>query len=188
MQSIHDQEVKVRYHVAKLALFNVRFIHRLQNDPNTQSIIEDEAKKNGMENPPSLLNQSTFLQFSYICLVWLWEAAKNAKLGDDLLKEFSKSANLRSLTLPDKAQIKGEREIKTWKDVIRLLRNALAHGNIKTYEDSFRFSDINRHNNAEKDFTTLTLSWKDLAIISETVIHCLTPLIYPSSQHSGRKD
>jgi len=179
-----SQDARDRYHFAKLALFNSRLLGRLQREEDgsvVQSIIEEEAKRNGMMVTPSLLHQATFLQFSYICLVWLWESAKDANLETALLEEFPKVAKRLKINLPDNYQISGEREVKDWRAVIRLLRNALGHGNVKATDDSFEFSDKNTHGSrSEKAPTTLIVSWEQLAQISEAVIYSLTPVLWPN--------
>jgi len=178
-----SQDARDRYHFAKLALFNARILGRFQEEDGgvVRSIIEEEARRNGMIETPSLLHQATFLQFSYLCLVWLWESAKSAQLENALLDEFSKVAERQNMQLPDSSQIVGERELKTWLAVIRLLRNALGHGRVKTTDASFEFSDQNTYGkNPEKAATTLTVSWMQLAQISEAVIHSLTPVLWPN--------
>lgn len=179
-----SQDARDRYHFAKLALFNARLLGRFQSEEDgsvVRSIIEEEARRNGMEKTPSLLHQATFLQFSYLCLVWLWESAKSAKLETALLKEFPIVAARQKIQLPDCNQIVGEREVKDWHAVIRLLRNALGHGRVKATDDSFEFSDQNTYGkNPEKAPTTLTISWMQLAQISEAVIHSLTPVLWPN--------
>jgi hypothetical protein len=178
-----NQDTKDRYHFAKLELFNFRLLGRLQNASDVcevNNLIVDEAKSNGMGETPSLLHQATFLQFSYICVVWLWESAKNAGLEGDLFKEFSAVADRLCLKLPEANQIVGERKVEDWKSVIRLIRNALGHGRVKATDTSFQFSDQNTYGrNSEKAVTTLTISWEYLAKISEAVIHSLTPVLYP---------
>ncbi len=85
------------------------------------------------------------------------------------------------MQLPDSDQIVGEREVKDWRAVIRLLRNALGHGRVKATDDSFEFSDQNTYGiNPEQAPTTLTVSWKQLGQISEAVIHSLTPVLWPN--------
>jgi len=179
-----SQDARDRYHFAKLALFNARLLGRFQSEEGgsvVRGIIEEEAKRNGMMETPSLVHQATFLQFSYICLVWLWESAKNAKLEIALLEEFPKVAERLKMDLPDNRQIVGEREVKDWRDVIRLLRNALGHGHVKATDTSFEFSDQNTYGrNPEKAPTTLIVSWGQLAQISEAVIHSLTPVLWPN--------
>lgn len=179
-----SQDARDRYHFAKLALFNSRLLGRLQSEKDgsvVRSIIEEEAKRNGMMATPSLVHQATFLQFSYICLVWLWESAKNANLEAALLEEFPKVAGRLEINLPENSQIVGDREVKDWRAVIRLLRNALAHGHVKATDASFEFSDQNTNRrNSEKAPTTLIVSWVQLAQISEAVIHSLTPVLWPN--------
>ena len=178
-----NQDARDRYHFAKLALFNVRLLDRLQStkdDSPIRDIIKDEACRNGMSEVPSLLHQATFLQFSYVCLVWLWESAKNANIEGALLKEFPAVAERLTLTFPTERQIKGERKVEDWRSVIRLLRNALGHGRVKASDSSFEFSDQNTYGtHPEKAPTTLTISWGQLSKISEAVIHSLTPVLLP---------
>ncbi len=174
---------KERYHFAKLALFNIRLLNKFQQandeDPIKQVIIS-EAKANGMAEVPSLLNQGTFLQFSYLCLVWLWETAKDEGLEDKVIDNFKKISKEYNIPFPESSQIKGERKVEDWKSVIRLLSNAIGHGRIEVSDSSFTFSDQNRHSKPpEAAPTDLTLNWEQLAVISETVIHSLTPILWP---------
>jgi len=184
MQPNQDSlNARQRYHIAKLALFNIRLLERFQEEGSdvVRDIILEVAKKNEMKETPSLLHQATFLQFSYICLVWLWESAKSAKLETALLDEFPKVAERNALKLPNRCQISGERKIEDWLDVIRLLRNALGHGRVKATDTTFEFSDQNIHGRCpEKEATTLTVSWEQLVQISEAVIHSLTPVLWPN--------
>ncbi|OIQ82477.1 hypothetical protein GALL_357330 [mine drainage metagenome] len=186
-----DQDARDRYHFAKLALFNVRLLGRLQSAGDgsiVKNIIEDVARNNGMMETPSLLHQATFLQFSYICLVWLWESAKGAKLETNLLAEFPSVATRLSLNLPEATQVAGEREVKDWPAVIRLLRNALGHGRVKAIDNLFEFSDQNTYGrNPESAATTITISWEHLAKISEAVIHSLTPVLWPNQPNPALK-
>jgi len=182
MQPIQD--ARDRYHFAKLALFNARLLGRLQTEGHgsaVRNIIDEEARRNGMLETPSLLHQATFLQFSYVCFVWLWESAKNAKLEKALLEEFPKVTERLKIDFPDNHQIVGEREVKDWHAVIRLMRNALGHGRVKAHDDSFEFSDQNTHGKKPEEApTTLKVSWVQLAQLSEAVIHSLTPVLWPN--------
>ncbi len=177
------KKAKERYHFAKLALFNIRLLNRFQqakDDDPAKQVIVNEARANGMTELPSLLNQGTFLQFSYICLVWLWETAKNEGIEDKVIDNFEKISKEYNIIFPDASQIRGERKIEDWKSVIGLLRNAIGHGRVEVTDSSFTFSDQNRHSKPpEAHPTDLTLSWEQLAVISETVIHSLTPILWP---------
>ena len=170
---------KERYHFAKLALFNVRLMNSLQKSGGAVSkIIAKESQKNGMTEVPNLLHQGTFLQFSYTCLVWLWESAKIEGIEGELLKQLPVVTKNLNLQFPVK--IDGEREVKDWKSIIRLVRNALGHGRVETTETHFIFTDQNTYGkNKEQNPTKLTLTWEDTAKLSEAIIHSLSPILWP---------
>ena len=177
------KKTKESYHFAKLALFNIRLLNKFQqatdDDPMKKAIV-NEAKASGMTEVPSLLNQGTFLQFSYMCLVWLWETAKVEGIEDKVIGNFEKISKEYNIAFPDSSQIKGERKIENWKEVIGLLRNALGHGRVEVSDSSLTFSDQNKHSKPlEVAPADLTLKWEQLAVISETVIHSLTPILWP---------
>lgn len=176
----HDS-AKERYHYAKLALFNVRLLNSLQNSGQpVADIISKVAEENGMNETPNLLHQGTFLQFAYTCLVWLWESSKIEKFEEKLLNELPDVADRFGLQLPCETKISGERRIKDWKAVLRLVRNALGHGRVETTESSFLFSDQNTYgNNPERAPTVLTLSWEEVGKLSEVVIHSISPILWP---------
>ncbi|MBS3975578.1 MAG: hypothetical protein KGZ75_02430 [Syntrophomonadaceae bacterium] len=170
-----------RYHIAKLSLFNVRLLAALQQDKGKEinALVTYEASANGFKVMPSLLHQGTFLQFAYVCLVWLWESAKLAGLEHELLEEFPKVTERYGVKFPSPEQIQGNRNLYYWKDVLKLLRNALSHGKVDINEDVFLFFDQNtRSRTPEPERTTLSLSWEQLAKISESCIHALTPALY----------
>jgi len=172
---------KERYHFAKLALFNVRLMRSLQEaGPPVSEIITREAQTNGMQDAPSLLHQGTFLQFSYTCLVWLWESAKIEKLEDALLNELPAVAAKLDLLLPK--AVNGERKVDDWKSVVRLIRNALGHGRVEASETHFIFADQNTYRKPkELNPTYLSLTWPETLKLSEAIIHSLTPILWPES-------
>ena len=164
-----SNSAKDRYHFAKLSLFNIRLMNELQNYGSPVSdVIDRVAKQNGMNEAPSLLHQGAFLQFAYTCLVWLWESAKMEKFDKELIKIFPEVAERLHFELPSEDKIKGERPIKNWEEVIRLVRNALGHGRVEVTETEFVFSDQNKYGK-EKAPTTLKLSWEEVSKLSETV-------------------
>lgn len=130
-----------------------------------------------MDERPSLLNQTIFLQFAYTTLVWLWESAKKYRIDDALLTNFGEFATQNSLTFPESGQFSGERKVREWKDVIRLLRNAISHGKVEMAEHSFKLEDFDQRK--ESAPTSITMSWEELGRISEGVIFAMTPLIWP---------
>ena len=97
-----------------------------------------------------------------------------------MIGNFEKISKEYKISFPDTSHIKGERKVEDWKSVIGLLKNALGHGRVEVTDSSFTFSDQNRHATPpESAPTDLTLSWEQLAVISETVIHSLTPILWP---------
>lgn len=174
---------KDRYHFSKLALFNIRLLSKLQSSgTDISNIIAQEALDNGMSEVPSLLHQGSFLQFSYTCIVWLWEVAKKGNYEDKLLVEFADVSQKFNLSLPDHSKINGERNLDNWKSVIRLMRNALGHGNVEATDEHFLFLDQNVYGRYKEDNpTTLTLTWEELGKISECIIHSFSPLLWPET-------
>jgi hypothetical protein len=170
---------KERYHIAKLALFNVRLMDTLQNAGTpVAEIVAKESVENGMNEVPSLLHQGTFLQFSYTCLVWLWESAKIEGIECKLLDQLPVVAERLNLQLPK--DLEGERRVQDWKSVIRLVRNALGHGRVEISDTQFIFADQNTYGkNKEQNPTKLRLTWEEIAKLSEAIIHSLTPILWP---------
>lgn len=182
--SVAATSAKERYHIAKLALFNIRLLHRIQISSNSEVrvLVEGEASKNGFNASPPLLHQATYLQFAYICLVWLLESAKQEGLENALLAELPNAIATLSqdVTLPSPNRVQGCRVLSDWAAVLRLLRNALSHGRVEATEKEFIFSDQNtRGQNAEPTPTFLTITWAELGVISEACIHALTPSLWP---------
>jgi len=181
-QMSKSNSAKNRYHFAKLSLFNIRLMSELQNCGSPISnVIDRVAKQNGMNETPSLLHQGAFLQFAYTCLIWLWESAKREKFDEELMKIFPEVATRLKLNLSCKDKIQGERPVNDWKAVVRLVRNALGHGRVEVTETEFIFSDKNTFNNKEQAPTTLKLSWEEVGKLSETVIHSVSPILWPDT-------
>ncbi len=182
MSQAFPTKLQEHYHFAKLALFQFRVLARLQaaigSNEALDNLIECEAHRNNMSERPSLINQSSFLQFAYITLVWLWEAA-GTEGQDGLLEEFERIAIRKNLKLPGRGQVHGDRQVGNWRAIIRLLRNAISHGKVVVSASLFRFEDINP--GSEKSPTSLELSWADLAQISETMLFAMTPVVYPQT-------
>jgi len=173
-------DAKERYHFAKLALFNVRFLDVLERQNSMiPPFIASEAKKNGFSDSPSLMNQVTFLQFAYVCIVWLWESAERTNYKEKLIERFPGTTSKDKPNLPTKDQIKGKRALNDWESVLRFLRNALSHGRVKVTDDFFFiFSEQGRN---ESVGTELKLSGEQLGRISEAVIHSFTLLLWPTN-------
>jgi hypothetical protein len=167
------------FQIAKLALFNVKLLNELEKIEHEElkSLIKDVYEKLSIDEKPALINQSTYLQFAYVTLVWLWESI-NIKDKDDFFIKLKARANKRELAFPDASQISGERSISDWKMLVSLLRNALSQGSVEIKEDAFIFSDQKKFGKRKEIVpTTVNISAVELANISETVFWTLNEII-----------
>ena len=172
------------FQIAKLALFNVKLLNELENigHDDLKNLIKDVHERLSIEEEPTLINQSTYLQFSYVTLVWLWESI-NIKDKDDFFIKLKARATKRELAFPDASQISGERVISDWKMLVSLIRNALSQGSVEITADAFIFLDQKKFGKRKEIVpTTLTLSATELANITETVFWTLNEIIAPTSK------
>jgi len=172
------------FQIAKLALFNVKLLNELENKGHEElkNLIKDVYEKLSIEEKPALINQSTYLQFAYVTLVWLWESI-NIKDKDDFFIKLKARANKRELAFPDASQISGERVILDWKMLVSLLRNALSQGSVEITDDAFIFLDQKKFGKRKEIVpTTITMSAAELANISETVFWTINEIIAPTSK------
>ena len=83
-QNENQNELRDSFHFAKLAQTNIRFLNDIQNSNSgdVASLVEHRTREDNVVNGSFLfLHQAAFLQFAYICLVWLWERAKTSEIG-----------------------------------------------------------------------------------------------------------
>jgi hypothetical protein len=172
------------FQIAKLALFNVKLLNELENigHDDLKNLIKDVHERLSIEEEPTLINQSTYLQFSYVTLVWLWESI-NIKDKDDFFIKLKARATKRELAFPDASQISGERVISDWKMLVSLIRNALSQGSVEITADAFIFLDQKKFGKRKEIVpTTLTISAIELANITETVFWTLNEIIALTSK------
>jgi hypothetical protein len=172
------------FQIAKLALFNVKLLNELENigHEELKNLIKDVHEKLSIEEKPALINQSTYLQFAYVTLVWLWESI-NIKDKDDFFIKLKARANKRELAFLDASQISGERVMSDWKMLVSLIRNALSQGSVEITDDAFIFSDQKKFGKRKEIVpTTITMSAAELTNISETVFWTINEIIVPTSK------
>ena len=172
------------FQIAKLALFNLKLLNELENleHQELKSLIKDIYEKLSIIEKPTLINQSTYLQFAYVTLVWLWESI-NIKDKDDFFIKLKARANKRELAFPDASQINGERVISDWKMLVSLIRNALSQGSVEITDDAFIFSDQKKFGKRKEIVpTTITMSAAELTNISETLFWTINEIIVPTSK------
>jgi len=165
---------KEAFHFSKLALFQVRLLNDLEhmrgNNKALQKAIERCAEGNNLTLPVPLFNQSTFLSFAYIALVWLREHA--ARMED---QDFADRVAERYQF--DDLEAVGERDVQTPEQYLRLVRNAISHGRVDVDDNHFILSDINpRRENAP---TSVKLTWEQLGKLSEAALFATNDFIYP---------
>ena len=125
-----------------------------------------------MRSPVPLVNQATFVQIAYLSLVWLWESVKKDEDQQDaVLEDVGTRFNHGDVGWV------GERKKDGIGSVLRLVRNALAHGRVTLDGQSFVFEDQDKRAR-EKAPTAATLSWEQVARLSEAVIFALSGVLY----------
>lgn len=180
-ENIHLDAVRECYHVARLALFNTRLLNSLEGSPDAEvrQLIDSEIESNGLRPPVSLLHQATFLSMAYICLVWLTEAMRKHLGQDNFDCDLEGAFRRRGVELPSRDRIEGPRELRDWPAVLRLVRNALSHGNVEIADGYFEFTDQNKRRKRDEPVPTkLCLTWEELGKLSEVYIHAQSPVLW----------
>ena len=139
--TLKNKSSREAFHFAKLALTNVRLLGDLEKARATsteiQSIVNKRMQNDSLLPPFSLLHQATFLQFSYICLVWLWEQSKQDKTNDKIANLAGERFCFSSLM----ERVDGPRKVRNNREILRLMRNAISHGHVVVEETGFVFKD-----------------------------------------------
>jgi hypothetical protein len=173
-----ERTLRGDFHIAKLALFNARLMNELgrSTEPSVQDLLRNEWRTNGLSGDLVPVNQSTFMQMSYVCLVWLWESIKQeGKQSDVLNGVFDK----RRIPLPHVVLGSGAKEW-TGEVYLRRLRNALSHGHVEVNNHCYRF--IDRNPKKQNDSCEFQLTWEELGTLTEAVLFTVSDLLYPKSE------
>jgi hypothetical protein len=168
---------KNAFYVSKLALFNVHLLDDFENvcsvKPDIEEIIICRSKKDNIRLPINLLHQATFLQFAYICLVWLWEQNKTEY-------KIVSGAVEKRFQFDKTCKVSGPRELCSTEDYLRLMRNAISHAKVEVEGDYFYFSDINKRDKETKN-TIIRLTWEQVGQLSESVLFAINDKIYKNA-------
>jgi hypothetical protein len=175
-------EAREAFHVAKLALTNVRLLSDVEQARETSTdiaeLVEARIRADELNSPVPLLHQASFLQFAYICLVWLWERAladgERAYVAEGVCRRFDVAPLLEKKT--------GPRGVTSAADVLRLVRNAISHARVKADDNAFDFTD---QSPKEEGPTCLTLTWQELGALSEAVLFTMNELLWPAEPTPG---
>ncbi len=172
-----QNEARDAFHVAKLALTNIRLLHDIQQARDTSCEVADlvkaRLKMDQLRPPVSLLHQASFLQFAYVCLVWLWERSKADHVEDEVVRRAKNRFEFASAI----GTVTGPRDVSSAKDVLRLMRNAISHARVRTEDNTFVFED----GSIREGFTSLSLTWSELGEVSEAVLFAVNDILCPRS-------
>lgn len=102
-----------------------------------------------------------------------------------MLEQLAVTVDEMGLSIEKDLQVDGEREVSDWNNVIRLIRNAISHGRMEFEQEQVICSDKSRN---ECHQTEIRLTWESLAKLSESVLHALSPILWPEvPKHTYRK-
>ena len=169
-----------RFHIVKLAMFNAEVLASVQQEAETNAsgvcrkIIEHSATSNvhAASSAPNTINQSLFFGMAYLSLVWLWES-----LSEDERNKAIKSDRMNGVW--DGVEARGPRNVELPWQKLRLIRNALSHGNV-SIDDNFIFSfwDQNSRDKNETAATFLMMSSEHLGGLVNSFYYACSDVIY----------
>lgn len=162
--------------IANLYELNTFFLNALQkniNNGNHKDLLDlynqCESKyygDNTSNTQINLLHQGVFIGGGYLALVLVWEKIKDLGLESDFIIELEQKFDFNQI-----AKTKGPRVLDLTKEKIRLIRNAVSHGNIIT-GDPLQFYDQNKYKNAENEPTFIKIGFKDFGKLFSDIISC----------------
>jgi hypothetical protein len=169
---------------AKNALFMIRLLNRLEQERNTNTIVDtiisDVERANGYKDRCPLINQTTFLAFAYTSLVYLKEdffrpKTKAAQAISPRMKEFLRNINPSIERGKQASPIGPDHPI----EFLRRTRNALAHSRVEIAADVFVLHDKSHQRNKGDDWVQISLSWADLGRLMEEVVFAVSDYLTP---------
>ena len=168
---------------AKNALLLMRQLARLDEERGSNSrldeIMAEEERAAGYSLKVPLLNQAAFLAIAYSTLVWLRESY----FKDDPARTTLKRRVENIFDDPTLAIKTGPKAIEISKsnptELVRRVRNSLAHADVEIEERTFRFTDKNPRDS--NDWAEIEMSWPAVGQLCESVIGAGNDLLYPES-------
>jgi hypothetical protein len=175
------REARQRFLVVQLAIFNADVLWQVQQTADAtphngcRDIVNKAAERHIHSFPPApdTVNQSLFFSMAYLALVWLRES-----LSRDQLEQTVQSEHVRDFFEAVTAQ--GPRILTETEQYLRLIRNALSHGNVETCDPfDFKFWDQTKHGrNAEAEPTFVTLSSAQLGKLTHRFYYAASEVLY----------
>ena len=175
-------DAKQHFHFAKLSLFTMRLLSRAQDErgriPDMERLVASVAKDNALDADVPLLHQASILSHAFIIVVWLRERLLADGLNPDQLDIGVDSA--RVLEHQPGARKNGDevrRDLSRPAQVIRTIRNAIAHGRVAFGDDDvWEFTDADPRSGER---VRLSLDWPELGKLCDTFMFEYQKLVYP---------
>lgn len=172
-------DTRQRFHVVQLALFNAQVLSSVQagadkgNNTLSELLKSNAATTIASDVLPSTINQSLFFGMAYLTFVWLKESLSQDEYENALASD-------RMSEVWQNARIKGPRDLSNDQQKMRLVRNALSHGNVSISGDfDFEFWDQNRRGkNPERDPTFLVITSQDLGNLCQQFYFATSDALY----------
>jgi hypothetical protein len=178
-------DVKQRFHVVQLALFNAQVLSAVQHNAEIEpqgtcaALIDQCARDTIAAFPPapSTVNQSLFFGMAYLSIVWLSES-----LSREQVAKASNDSALEDIFL--KIEAKGPRKFICNADYLGLIRNALSHGSVEiNKDDCYVFWDQNKSKQKggiikENEKTYLTMESSMLGELTMKYYQAVSSIIY----------
>lgn len=172
---------KGQYQDARNALFLMRVLAMLQRrrsqDESLDTLIREIEQKNGFVSPVPLVNQANYLMMAYMTLVYPREGYVGEVVGRWAPRLDWKRVEILS---DASGRFTGDRR---WDQLLRTLRNALAHGNVDIDGDKFVFRDYGMPRaRSEKPAAIVAMDWEFLGQLTDEFFVACNDVLY-----GGRK-
>lgn len=172
---------KQRFHIVQLAMFNADVLASVQREAETnangvcKTLIDQSGERNVAAAPPapSTINQSLFFAMAYLSLVWLRESLSDEEVEAALASE-------KMTSVWSGVSLSGPRDLSLDTQKLRLIRNALSHGNVEIDRDFvFSFWDQNkRGRNKEGSATFLKMKSDSVGRLATQFYYAVSDVIY----------
>lgn len=171
---------RAQFQDCRLALYLVGLLTaievRRREGGEVDDLVSAVEQANGFDSPVPLRNQATFLQMAYMTLVFPHQGVVDKAIGKwEPRLDWSRVQILKDTWEPP-------RFVKTpnWNQLLRTVRNSLAHSTIEVEETRFIFTDDYRGNIVEVCF-----DWSFLGELTMEFFAAANKALYPALGDPG---
>lgn len=178
-------DTKDYFHVAKLSLFNVRLLAemeaaRAERAGQVSDLVERRIAEDGLRSPVSLMHQSTFLAHAYIVLVWLreyvwkgFDEVTKTRMRESLVRRYDWRGGLSERWARDPKH----RDLTKPREILEVLRNAIAHARVDIDDGAWRFSNDDPKDPQSDAYIVLTFD--QLGAVCDAVFFSYNDILFP---------